>query len=87
MDFCEGIQLFAGDFHAVLDEINTNIFQFAKKWSWKVIVSHQRCFFRKLPDIFVSFAPKYVNLQGFKYLQQHAIPISNFQNVKIYSSK
>ena len=38
MAFSEGNQLFAGDFHTLLDEINTSMLQFAKKWNWKWIV-------------------------------------------------
>ena len=37
MAFSEGNQLFTGDFHDVLDEINADIFQFRKKWTWKWI--------------------------------------------------
>ena len=34
MAFFEGNQLFAGDFHALLDEINAVMLQFSKKWNW-----------------------------------------------------
>ena len=34
MVFFEGNQLFAGDFHALLDEINAGMLQFSKKWNW-----------------------------------------------------
>ena len=33
MPFSEGNQLFAGDFHALLDEIHTDMLQFTKKWN------------------------------------------------------
>ena len=35
MAFAEENQLFAGDFHAVVDEINADMLQFTKKWNWK----------------------------------------------------
>ena len=35
MAFSEGNQLFAGDFHAVLDEITADTPQFTKKWNCK----------------------------------------------------
>ena len=38
MAFSEGNQLFAGDFLAFPDEINTSMLQFTKKWNWKWIV-------------------------------------------------
>ena len=56
---------FGGDLHAALDEINVDIFQFSEKWNWKWTVYHEEHFFRKLPATNVSFAPKYVHLQGF----------------------
>ena len=37
MAFSEGNQLFAGDFHTFLDEINASMLQFTKKWNWKWI--------------------------------------------------
>ena len=36
--FCEGNQLFAGDFRANLDEANADMVQFTKRWNWKWIV-------------------------------------------------
>ena len=38
MAFSERNQLFAGKFHALLDEMNAGILQFTKKWNWKWIV-------------------------------------------------
>ena len=36
--FPEGNKLFAGDFHANLDETNADMVQFTKRWNWKWIV-------------------------------------------------
>ena len=38
MALSEGNRLFAGDFHAFLDEINAGMLQFTHKWNWKWIV-------------------------------------------------
>ena len=66
MASCEGDQLLGGafHFHAIMDKIEADIFQSAKKWNWKRIFIHQGYFFRKIPAINTSFAPKYVHLQG-----------------------
>ena len=40
---------------------------------------YQGYFFRKIPDINASFAPKYVHLQGW--------PLKFFQDVKIFQPK
>ena len=62
MAFSEGGQLFAGDFYAVLDEINAGMLQFTKKWNWKWIVYYQGYIARNLPATNVSSAPDYVHL-------------------------
>ena len=38
MAFPEGNNLFAGDFHANLDETNADMIQFTKRWNWKWVV-------------------------------------------------
>ena len=43
----EGDQLLAGAFHAIMDKIEADILQIAKKWNWKWIFIHQGYFFRK----------------------------------------
>ena len=35
MAFFERNQLFAGDFHALLDKMNADMLQSKKKWNWK----------------------------------------------------
>ena len=35
MTFSERNQLFAGNFHALLDEVNAGKLEFTKKWKWK----------------------------------------------------
>ena len=35
MAFSEGNQLFASDSHALVDETNASMLQFARKWNWK----------------------------------------------------
>ena len=60
----EGDQLLAADFHAIVDKIEADILQIANKWNLKLIFIHQGYFFRKIPAINASFAPKYVHLQG-----------------------
>ena len=37
MAFSVGNKLFAGDFHALLDEMNAGMLQSTKKWNWKWI--------------------------------------------------
>ena len=61
----EGNQLLAGAFHAIMDKIEADILQIAKKWNWKWIFMHQGYFFRKIPAVNASFAPKEGHLQGF----------------------
>ena len=53
-------QLHAGAFHAIMEKIKVDILQIAKKWIWKLIFIHQGYFFRKIPAINASFAPKSV---------------------------
>ena len=60
----EGGQLIAGAFHGIMDKIEADILQTAKKWNWKWIFIDQGYFFRKIPAINASFAPEYVFLQG-----------------------
>ena len=36
--FPEGNKLFAGDFRANLDETNSDMVQFTKRWNWELIV-------------------------------------------------
>ena len=36
--FLEGNKLFAGDFHANLDETKADLVYFTKRWNWKWIV-------------------------------------------------
>ena len=64
MESSEGDQLLAGASHAIMDEIEADILAIAKKWNLKLIFIHQRYFFRTIPAINASFAPKYVYLQG-----------------------
>ena len=59
----EGNQLLAGAFHAIMDKIEAHILQTAKKWNWKRIFMHRGYFFRKIPAINATFAPKYMHLQ------------------------
>ena len=54
----EGDQPLARAFHAIMDEIEADILQIAKKWNWKWIFIHQGYFFRKIPTINTSFAPE-----------------------------
>ena len=60
MAFSQENQLFAGDFHPLLNEINAGMLQFTKKWNWKWIFQHHRYFCKRLPTTTISFAPKYV---------------------------
>ena len=55
-------ELFIPD--AIMEKIEADILQIAKKWNWKWIFAQQGYFFRKIPAISASFAPKYVHLQG-----------------------
>ena len=64
--FPEENKLLAGDFRGNLDETNTDIVQFMKRWNWKWIVKHQGYFCRKFAAINVSSAPKYKHLPVFK---------------------
>ena len=65
MAISKGDQLLAADFHALMDKIAADILQIAKKWNWKLTFTHQEYFFfRKIPAINASFAPKYLHLQG-----------------------
>ena len=72
-------QLLAGAFHAIMGKIEAGILQIAKKWNWKWIFMYQGYFFRKIPAINASFAPKYVHLQGW--------PLKFRQEVKIFQPK
>ena len=54
-------ELFIPD--AIMEKMEADILQIAKKWNWKWIFA-QGYFFRKIPAISASFAPKYVHLQG-----------------------
>ena len=56
--FPEGNKLFAGDFHANLDETNTDMAQFSKRCNLKWIVQHQEYFCRKFAATNISSAPK-----------------------------
>ena len=49
----EGNQLLVGVYHAIMDETETDM----------LIFIHQGYFFRKIPALSASFAPKYVHLQ------------------------
>ena len=60
----EGDQPLARAFHAVVDKIEADIPQIAKKWNWKHIFLYQGYFFRKIPAINASFAPNLMHLQG-----------------------
>ena len=60
----EGDQLLAAEFHTIIDEIEADILQIAKKWNWKLIFLYQGYFFINIPAINASFAPKYLHLQG-----------------------
>ena len=53
-------QLHAGAFHAIVEKIKVDILQIAKKWIWKLIFIYQGYFYRKIPAINASFAPKSV---------------------------
>ena len=57
-------QLPAGAFHAIIDKMEADILQIAKKWNWKWIFIDQAYFFRKIPANNDSFAPMYLHLQG-----------------------
>ena len=37
MTFSEGDQVFAGDFHAVLDEVKADLLQYTNKLNWEWI--------------------------------------------------
>ena len=58
----EGDQLLAGACHAIMGKIEAGIPQTAKKWNCKWILMYQGYFFRKIPAINGSFAPKYAHL-------------------------
>ena len=58
MASAEGDQLLARDFDAIMDTIQANVLQTAKKWNWKWIFIRQEYFFRKIPAINASFAPR-----------------------------
>ena len=60
----EGDQRLAGSFYAIMDKIEADILQIAKKWNWKWIFIHQGYFFRKILAINASFEPKYMHLNG-----------------------
>ena len=63
MTSSEGNQLLAGAFHAIMDKTEADILQIPKKWNWKIISIRKEYFFRKIPAINASFAPKYVQIQ------------------------
>ena len=54
----EGDQLLAGAFHAIMEKIEADILQIAKKWNWKWIFIHQGYFFRKIQAIKCQFYTK-----------------------------
>ena len=56
-------QLLSGAFHVIINKIEADRLQIAKKWDWKWIFIHQEYFFRKIPVINLSFLPKYLHLQ------------------------
>ena len=43
----EGYQILARTFHAIMDKIETDIVQTARKWNWKLMFIHQGNFFQK----------------------------------------
>ena len=47
----EGDQLLTGAFHAIMEKIEADILQIAKKWNWKWIFIHQGYFCRKIQAI------------------------------------
>ena len=56
MTSSDGNQSLARAFHSIMDKIEVDILQIAKKWNWKWIFIHQGYFFRKIPAINASFA-------------------------------
>ena len=60
----EGDQPLARAFPAVMDKVEADILQIAKKWNWRHIFLCQGYFFRKIPAINSCFAPNFVHLQG-----------------------
>ena len=48
MSTSEGDQLPAGAFHTIMDKIEADSLQIAKKWNWKCIFIHQEYLFRKI---------------------------------------
>ena len=62
MGSSQGDQLHEGAFHAIMGKIEAGLLQIAKKWNWKWIFMYQGYFFRKIPAINGSFAPKYAHL-------------------------
>ena len=75
----EGSHLVAGAFHVIMDKIEADILQIAKKWNWKWIVRHQAYFSERYPAMNSSFAPKYVHLQG--------CSLKFGQNIKMFQPK
>ena len=55
----EGDQLLKGAFHAILDKIEADILQIAKKWNGLWIFTHQRYFFQKNPWYKCQFCTKW----------------------------
>ena len=51
----EGSHLVAGAFHVIVDKIEADILQIAKKWNWKWIVKHT---FQKDPSYEFQFCTK-----------------------------
>ena len=58
-----------------MNKIEGDILRIVKKWNWKWIFIHQGYFFRKIPTINSSFAPKYVQCQGWSLNFGHNINI------------
>ena len=54
----EGDQLLAGAFHVIMDKIEGDIIQTARRQNWKLTFIHQGHFFRNIHTINTSFTPK-----------------------------
>ena len=54
----EGEKLFLGDLRADMDDINTDMAQFTKRWNWKLIVEHQGYVCRKFSATNVCSSPE-----------------------------
>ena len=78
-EISEGDQLLSGASYAIMDIIEFDILQIAKKWNWKWIFIQQGYFFRKIPAINASFAPKYLPPQGWS--------LKFGQNIKMFQPK